>query len=127
MFIGIATILVFGYLFFFKGDTEEGFLSSSTNSDTENTGAVATQSTVAQDFLPILLSVKSLKLDDSIFSDPAFLTLYDSSIILVPDGNEGRPNPFAPIGSDIIVTSPPAPPSGTGTGASIPTKPSTPQ
>ena len=31
-------------------------------------------------------------------------TLHDSSILLIPDGTEGRPNPFAPIGSDITAS-----------------------
>ena len=59
-------------------------------------------SPVNQDFLTILLNVKNVKLDDSIFSDPAFNSLRDSSIVLVPDNTEGRPNPFAPIGFEKI-------------------------
>ena len=51
----------------------------------------------------VLLNVKNIKLDDSIFSDIAFSNLRDSSITLIPDGTEGRPNPFAPIGSDASV------------------------
>ncbi|MEK7071418.1 MAG: hypothetical protein AAB943_00595 [Patescibacteria group bacterium] len=107
MFVGIALVLTLAYLFFIKGDEEEAALvSSSTTAVPENTNNSNVNSSLAQDFLSLLLNITSLKLDDSIFSDPAFLTLHDSSIILVPDGNEGRPNPFAPIGSDIIVTSP---------------------
>ncbi len=52
-------------------------------------------------FLSVLLNVKNISLNDGIFADPAFAKLRDSSIELVPDGNEGRPNPFAPIGSDV--------------------------
>jgi hypothetical protein len=65
---------------------------------------------VAQDFLTLLLNVKNIKLDDSIFSDPAFNSLHDSSIVLVPDVTTGRPNPFAKFGAENIVTSPPATP-----------------
>ena len=56
-----------------------------------------------QDFLSLLLNVKSIKLDSTIFDDPAFLSLYDSSITLTPDGTEGRVNPFAPLGADVVV------------------------
>ena len=59
-------------------------------------------SATTQDFLTLLLSVKSISLDKdvAIFSDNAFIGLHDSSIILVPDGTEGRVNPFAPLGTD---------------------------
>lgn len=100
MFAGIAGALLLGYLFFFNGKSDEGSLSSETGADLEG------QSSVQQEFLPILLNVKGIKLDDSIFYDPAFISLKDSSIVLVQDGNEGRPNPFAPIGYDNIGTTP---------------------
>jgi hypothetical protein len=78
---------------------------------------------VAKDFFALLLNVKNIKLDDAILSDPAFLSLRDSSIVLVPDGNEGRPNPFAKFGNDAVVipTTPVAPSSPVS-----PTPPSTP-
>ena len=72
-----------------------------------DTGAPESVSIAANDFLTLLLGVKNIKLEDAIFSDPAFQSLRDSSIVLVPDGNEGRPNPFAPLGQDIWQT--PAP------------------
>lgn len=59
-----------------------------------------------QDFLTILLSVRKINLNEEIFKEPAFETLKNSTIELVPDGNEGRPNPFAPIGTDPIVSTP---------------------
>ena len=62
-----------------------------------------------QDFLNLLLNVKSIKLDDTIFSDSAFLSVskHDSSIVLVPDGKEGRNNPFAQFGVDDVAGTPP--------------------
>ena len=106
MFAGIAVALLLGYMFFFNNKSDEGTLSSSADADLNG------QSSVQQEFLPILLNVKSIKLDDSIFSDPAFQSLRDSSIVLVQDGNEGRPNPFAPIGFDNIGAAPAATTSG---------------
>lgn len=58
---------------------------------------------VAQDFINLLLSVQTIQLNDAIFTDEAFQSLDGSnSITLVPDGNEGRPNPFAKFGADSI-------------------------
>lgn len=57
---------------------------------------------IAESFLSLLLSVKNIKLDDSIFREVAWSNLVDSSIELVPLGDEGRPNPFAPLGVDVL-------------------------
>ncbi len=64
--------------------------------------ATSTNPLVAKDFLVLLSNVKNIKLDDTIFSDPAFNSLHDSSITLIPDGTEGRPNPFAQFGNDAL-------------------------
>jgi hypothetical protein len=59
----------------------------------------------------MLLSVKSIKLEDSIFSNIAFNNLHDSSIDLIPPSNKGRVNPFAPIGyEDTLAPKTPAKP-----------------
>lgn len=52
-------------------------------------------------------SLSGIRLDTSIFSSPAFQSLRDSSIILIQKGNQGRPNPFAPIGFDNPLSSVP--------------------
>jgi hypothetical protein len=78
---------------------------ASTTSQNTNTSSASTttNSTMSeQDFLTILLSVRKINLNQEIFKEPAFGTLQNSTIELVPDGNEGRPNPFAPIGTDPI-------------------------
>ena len=105
IFLAIGTIFVLIYIFFIKKTTPTDSLITSSSSDAvgvEQTGSTTENALVAEDFLSILLSVKSIKLDSSIFSDNAFQSLRDSSIILTPDGNEGRKNPFAPIGSDVV-------------------------
>lgn len=96
IFGGIAIVLVLIYLFVFKKDPNDGVLIQ--NTVVPNVvGDVSTS--LDKDFLPLLLNVKNIKLDNSIFSDPAFNSLVDSSIVLIPDGDEGRPNPFAPLNS----------------------------
>ncbi len=96
IFLAIAVVLVLVYVFFIKKAPEETNLLSS-SSQTNDTSD-KTVDTLDKDFLPFLLNVKNIKLDDSIFTDPAFLVLIDSNIVLIPEGNEGRSNPFAVFG-----------------------------
>lgn len=109
IFIVIAIIFVLIYVYFIKGSTpdtaslvsspgSEVMPSADTSLTTENNSAIA------REFLGLLLSVKDIKLNDAIFSDNVFTSLHDSSIILTPDGNEGRINPFAPLGTDATTT-----------------------
>ena len=101
IFLGIALVLILAYFFIFKKSPDQPSLVSSSGNTILPITAQSTTSTISQDFLAVLLSVKNIKIDDSIFSDPAFLSLNDSTIELISDGTEGRPNPFAPLGSDV--------------------------
>ena len=100
---GVALVLV--YIFFIKpsDQSETPSLVSSSSSAVTNTAVLADNSAVAQEFLTLLLSVRSIKLNDAIFSDKAFDALLETPVNLVQDGTEGRPNPFAPLGSDVII------------------------
>lgn len=118
LFAGIALVLVFGYLFFMGGEEEPALVVSSPEAGGSTLPPAESQ--IAGNFLSVLLSIRGLELDESIFSDPAFLSLRDSSIELVPDGNEGRPNPFAPIGTDITATPVAAPVPAPAGGEEIP-------
>lgn len=109
IFIIIAVVFVLIYIYFIKPSTKKATLVSSTpasatqpTNNTATSASVKTNSAVSKEFLDLLLSVKSIKLDDSLFTNPSFISIskHDSSIILIPDGNEGRINPFSPIGSD---------------------------
>ena len=114
IFIAIAAALILAYIFFTRQSPSQATLVSSPSTAADTTSstdgsAAATADTnlpsgdasVAQSFLTLLLNVKNIKLDDSIFSDPAFTSLHDSSIVLVPDATTGRPNPFAQFGNDV--------------------------
>lgn len=109
IFVTIGVILVLIYIFFIKSSSEENatLISSAPTINESATTTPNDTSVIAQEFLTLLLSVKGIKLNDAIFSSNAFNSLRDSSIILIPDGNEGRPNPFAPIGTDVFTASPP--------------------
>ncbi|HSE56661.1 MAG TPA: hypothetical protein VLB02_01075 [Candidatus Paceibacterota bacterium] len=68
--------------------------------------AVGTQPTAGNDeFLATLLSIRSIRVDTSLFKNPAFLYLKDHPVVL---GTEtvGRSNPFAPIGNDPVFEAP---------------------
>ncbi|MCF7834087.1 MAG: hypothetical protein K9L98_00940 [Candidatus Pacebacteria bacterium] len=95
----IAILGVGGYMYFSGGSTEE--TSSGLVSTTGEVTGLPDASVAGTQFLNLLLSVQSIKLDDSLFNKKAFITLRDSTVTLVNDNNEGRPNPFAPIGNDI--------------------------
>ncbi|PIZ85965.1 hypothetical protein COX94_01460, partial [Candidatus Nomurabacteria bacterium CG_4_10_14_0_2_um_filter_33_9] len=101
IFTVIAVALILIYIFFIKPSPEEENLTSSTHFSTNDTALLDTEnldenSLIAKDFLSVLLNVTNIKLDDTIFSNKAFLSLHDSSILLVAPGDEGRLNPFAP-------------------------------
>lgn len=105
IFLAIAVIFVLAFLFFTRQPVPVDNLVSSLPPPIAGSTAIAGDGeNIAQDFLNLLLSVKDIKLTDTIFSDNAFASLHDSSITLVPDGTEGRPNPFAPLGSEISST-----------------------
>jgi hypothetical protein len=107
IFIIVAIAFILVYVFFIKPAPEQSNLVSTGQNTAipvdNNSSQIDTAA--AQDFLTVLLSVKSIKLDDSIFSEPAFTTLNDSNVVLTPDGTEGRSNPFAPIGFDSTAVS----------------------
>ena len=102
----IIAAIVLAYVLFFPKASDQGNLTSSpiaaTSSGT-NAGTSSADTPVDPSFLSLLLSVKGLTLNDAIFTNIAFTSLRDSTIIL-PTGttDEGRINPFAPIGSDTL-------------------------
>lgn len=55
-----------------------------------------TQTAVEQELIALLLELRSIRLDLSIFDDPEFQSLTDFSQELVPEP-VGRPNPFVPL------------------------------
>jgi len=60
----------------------------------------------SNEFLASLREVNAITLDTSLFTRPEFRVLSDpendNAVTLVQTGDEGRPNPFAQIGSDSI-------------------------
>jgi len=89
--IGIVIMIAFGiYSYLFKGK-DEAPLTAET---------VTAASPEDQDLIALLLELRSISLDEGIFTNPAFHSLQDFSQELVPEA-VGRPNPFAPLGSPV--------------------------
>ncbi|MBI5003554.1 hypothetical protein HZC00_00455 [Candidatus Kaiserbacteria bacterium] len=74
-------------------------ITSSVDGSSNAPGGVVTPGPVDKDtqqILEILLALRAVKLDDSIFSNNAFISLKDFSTQVVPEP-VGRPDPFAPL------------------------------
>lgn len=87
LLIGVLFVL---YSLFFPNGGDDSLLSS------ETTGRAGAG--VEQELLSTLVELRTIRLDDSVFSNPAFRSLEDFSVPLTPEP-VGRDNPFAPIGS----------------------------
>ncbi len=65
----------------------------------------STTTPIGQDILSLLSSFQSVSIDSTLFSSPLFQSLKDFSVALSPE-QQGRSNPFAPIGTEAGVTTP---------------------
>lgn len=88
----VIVVIIIGFFVY-----ETYFSQSSSTTDLQ----VSTSQTSAQDqdFLNLLLQIKNINLDTSIFQNSAFISLQDDTLPIL-DQPYGRPNPFAPIGQD---------------------------
>lgn len=82
----VLLLLVAGYFMFFSG----GSSGSATLSSTD------TSSPVSADLLVTLQNLHTIKLDNTIFTDPVFVSLTDFGVTIPPE-NIGRRNPFLPF------------------------------
>jgi hypothetical protein len=83
---GIVVLVVLGYIYFayFSGSSTPAL----TSTDTANTA-------LSQNLLVTLQNLQTIKLDNSIFSDPAFISLTDFGVTIPPQA-VGNPDPFLP-------------------------------
>ena len=89
LLIAAVVLLFIAYTVLFKGDTSDEIL---------NTGVPQGPAEIVErELLGLLIELKEVELDNTIFSDPAFRSLEDFSQELVPLP-VGRINPFAPFG-----------------------------
>jgi hypothetical protein len=86
--LGLVALIfvVWGYFTFFGGSSSAPLT------------AVPSDSAISGSLLTTLNSLHTIKLDNSFFSDPIFLSLSDFGTTL-PEQPAGRGNPFAPVGA----------------------------
>lgn len=111
----VAAVVVLGivYVFFFKKNNaapqdDSGLSTTSDSPDGSVSGTSAAADSVqitSQQFLTELLNIDSIKIDNSIVTNPAFVVLQDLSQPIQPDTDPGRINPFAPLGSESATVS----------------------
>lgn len=77
---------VIAYVMFFSGSSDE--LLTTTAEDPT--------SQVSRDLLVTLSSLNVIRLDETLFKDPVFISLSDFGVI-IPLQPVGRRNPFAPL------------------------------
>lgn len=94
--IGIGLLLWVGYVTFLKKDSVAAPGAALVSEAALNGDSPEAQS--GREILAILLNLKSLKLDASIFNSPVFQSLADFGQS-IPERPRGRDNPFAPIGA----------------------------
>jgi hypothetical protein len=100
IFLSIGLVLILVYVFFIRQPaTQEGLVTIPVDS-LKPSPVLPSSTPIDEDFLPLLLSVKSMTLSDAIFKNKAFERLVDVSVDLTPDGTEGRANPFALFSAD---------------------------
>ena len=83
-----GTVVIFGalvYFMFFSGPGEEAGVAA--QNETPN---------ISRELIITLSNLSIIRLDDSIFTDPVFLSLSDFGV-QIPLQNVGRRNPFAPL------------------------------
>lgn len=91
----IIVIVAFSYNLF-VGNTDNSLLTSEVKG--------AKTSVLETDLLSILIDLRLIKLDNSIFSDKAFQSLRDFGQDIVPE-SVGRKNPFAPVNTNTLTES----------------------
>ena len=96
---GVALLLWAGYVTFLKKDTSVNQNAALVSENVLDGDSPQAQS--GREILALLLNLKSLKLDASIFNDPVFISLVDFGQN-IPERSHGRTNPFAPIGAGNI-------------------------
>ncbi len=85
---GIVVVALVAYFYWQGNTTSTGTATlDQTNADNQVVGVKV---------FSLLNEIKSLKIDSTLFSDTAYMTLKDYSVE-VPTLPVGRPNPFAPI------------------------------
>ena len=91
--VAIILIWFLGYNMFIKDSDIKVNLDGSSTTDL-----------VGQDILVLVEKLKTISIDQNVFSGPMFSNLRDFTQVVSPEP-QGKVNPFALIGSDIFISS----------------------
>jgi ABC-type antimicrobial peptide transport system permease subunit len=113
LLIILGLVVVAAAVYFVLGNSSQeqstGLVSGGTNepvaSPISQAGSTITAE-IGQEFIATLLSLQSINLDTTLFSNPAFVTLENRTLTFEDIQTNGRPNPFAPIGTDPVPVAP---------------------
>lgn len=75
------------------------YFYSSSGGGATLTSSAEVESPVSMEILATLGNLRTIKLDNSIFNDPLFVSLSDFGVT-IPPAAAGRRNPFAPVGQN---------------------------
>jgi hypothetical protein len=75
---------------------------SFSGSDVAGDSAAGVIDSSSQNIMDMVSKINTISINSSLFSSPLFLNLVDLTVAPTPEP-QGRPNPFAPIGSDVAV------------------------
>ncbi len=108
----IVLVALGGGLYWYSGSRGNSGAISSTLSSESATGETAPMPSAVElqtkEILALLEKIKSITLSSEIVATDAFLSLHDNTRVIPLTEIPGRPNPFAPIGTDIGVKPTPA-------------------
>lgn len=105
----LAIVGISIYFFAIKGDATTpsknatGLVSTNTGSSAGVVAISTTESATGSQVVSLLRNLSAIQLSDAVFRNPAFSLLSDISIALPPVTNQGRRNPFAPVGVDTVI------------------------
>lgn len=122
-FLAIFLVIGLGYWFFSSRGNSTDITNVGLSGSVQSTNPVSSGSglpseaqvasdvelTAGTDFLSALLNLNNIKLEDSVLSSPVLSSLFDFSVELESEGDAGRSNPFAPLGSDVSIAPNPTP------------------
>jgi hypothetical protein len=83
----LLILMALAYFMFFSGDSSDPLLTTTAEDPT---------SQVSRDLLITLTNLNVIRLDETIFTDPVFVSLSDFGVTIPPQP-VGRRNPFAPL------------------------------
>lgn len=115
LIVSFVAFTIFGvYSYFTKdlksvsaSDTGGGLTSSLDTTNTPSPAPDTNNSNASEDtaFVTKLNSLKSIKIDTSLFSDKSFMLLVDNDVLL-DQAPYGRVNPFSPLSNYNVVSTP---------------------